>query len=161
MIVQLEDHSKFTDWYHCQKRRIICPRECLEWENGNEMDTVYMYVQNINQKQIQKRLKNCLKRGKGGKSEKTKPRYPIGQHMLVKIRLHMLKRHHLKTFYFSSWFWKYMQNDNYKIKLKVPGNFKIFPLISAILKVFFPTGLSNEWNWCDFSYSTFLTQKIK
>lgn len=34
------------------------------------MDTVYMYVQNINQKQIQKRLKNCLKKGKGGESEK-------------------------------------------------------------------------------------------
>lgn len=30
------------------------------------MDTVYMYVQNINQKQIQKRLKNCLKTGEGG-----------------------------------------------------------------------------------------------
>lgn len=67
------------------------------------MDTVYMYVQNINQKQIQKRLKNCLKKGKGGESEKKNPpRYPIGQHMLVKIRLHMLKRHHLKTFYFSA-----------------------------------------------------------
>lgn len=37
------------------------------------MDTVYMYVQNINQKQIQKRLKNCLKKGKGGESEKKNP----------------------------------------------------------------------------------------
>lgn len=38
------------------------------------MDTVYMYVQNINQKQIQKRLKNCLKKGEGGgESEEKNP----------------------------------------------------------------------------------------
>lgn len=44
-----------------KKHRIVCPKECLEWENGNEMATVYMYmyIQNIIQKQIQKRfLKN-------------------------------------------------------------------------------------------------------
>lgn len=36
------------------------------------MDTVYMYVQNINQKQIQKRLKNCLKKGEGGERVRKK-----------------------------------------------------------------------------------------
>lgn len=39
-----------------KKHRIVCPKECLEWENGNEMATVYMYIQNIIQKQIQKRF---------------------------------------------------------------------------------------------------------
>lgn len=73
MIVQLEDHSKFTDWYHCQKRRIICPRECLEWENGNEMDTVYMYVQNINQKTNSKEIKKLFKKGEGGREWEKKP----------------------------------------------------------------------------------------
>lgn len=123
---------------------------------------LYIYVcPKYQSKTNSKEIKKLFKKGEGGREwEKNKTRYPIGQHMLVKIRLHMLKRHHLKTFYFSSWFWKYMQNDNYKIKLKVPGNFKIFPLISAIQKVFFPTGFSNEWNWCDFSYSTFLTKKL-
>lgn len=159
MIVQLEDHSKFTDWYHCQKRRIICPRECLEWENGNEMDTVYMYVQNINQKQIQKRLKNCLKKGKGGESEKKKTQIPNRPTHVSQNPITHVKTPPPENILFFSLILKV--HAKWSIKLKVPGNFKIFPLISAIQKVFFPTGFSNEWNWCDFSYSTFLTQKIK
>lgn len=105
-----------------------------------------------------KEIKKLFKKGEGGKEWENKTQIPnrpthVSQNPITHVKTpppENILLFFLILKVLAKWW----------IKLKVPGNFKIFPLISAIQKVFFPTGFSNEWNWCDFSYSTFLTKKF-
>lgn len=127
-----------------------------KWEwNGYCIYVCSKYQSKTNSKEIKK----LFKKGEGGREwEKNPTQIPNRPTHVSQNPITHVKTPPPENILF--FFLILKVHAKWSIKLKVPGNFKIFPLISEIQKVFFPTGLSNEWNWCDFSYSTFLTKKF-